>query len=279
MNAFAAETIKIAWPFGFGNYYASLLALAGNANKEQSKYNFIVELKQGASGNIAANYVDSHPANTLMLTSTTFVIKQLTTPGGTEILDKFVPIYVTQTNTPLVVVSKEFKTIDELLRKKDVNIGISAAGGISDIIAKQLLRGTTGQAIPHRGLVDAINAVAAGQVDAAMGTATDSIGFVEEGRLNVLGSTGTHGPKPFNQKQFPGIEKLATSFAMYSSVKMPLGKRQEIHQILSTAGLNDNVRNLIKPDYCTMPYFTYIQTQKWFDGERKYWESIVNNQP
>ena len=274
INAFATETIKIAWPFG--QNYAVLRLLTENANREQAKYNFLIETRPGGSGDVAASYVISNPSNTLMLTSTSFIIKHLTEKDDSGMLDKFASVYASQTNIPLVVVSKEFKTMNEMLRKKDINIGISAAGGITDIVVRDLVKGGAGQSVPFRGLVASINAAAAGHVDAGIGTPSDVSALVDAGMLNVLGSTGTRGPKPFNKKQFPTMEKLTTSYVVYASVSMPLEKQREMHRILTSAGLNNNVRDLIKPNISDIPYYTFAQTQKWYTTERKYWESVVN---
>jgi len=274
MNAFANETIKIAWPFG--QNVTILRMLVDNANREQAKYTFVIEMKPGGSGDVAANYTLSNPTNTLMLTSTSFIIKQLTPPDDPATLDKFAPVYITQSSIPLVVVSKEFKTVNDMLRKKDINIGISAAGGITDILVRDLLKGSTGQSVPFRGLVASINATVAGHVDAGIGTIADTNALVEAGMLNVLGSTGTRGPKPFNKKQFPTMEKLTTSYVMYASVNMPVEKQREMHQILTSAGLNNNVRDLVKLNNADVPYYTFNQTQQWYTLEKKHWKSTVN---
>jgi tripartite-type tricarboxylate transporter receptor subunit TctC len=276
MNTYAAETIKLVWPFNLGHTFVGLQALVENANREQAKYHFVLETKPGAGGSIAANFVDSNPTNSVIMTSNSFIIRPLTTKVGAHDLNKFVPVYVHQTNVPLSLVSKKYKTPQELLSKKNINIGVSSAGGISEFIAKDLMKQTNGQAVVYRGYIDAVNASMGNHVDASIGMAADTKTLIDSGNLNLLGTTGTNGSKTFNSKQFPSMKNLTMSYAVYASVNMPADKLQDMHSILNSAGLNNNVRNVSKLDNPTFPYLTYNQTQAWYVNERKYWASVVN---
>lgn len=277
MNAYAAETIKLVWPFNLGHTFIGLQALVENANREQAKYHFVLETKPGAGGSIAANFVDSNPSNAVIMSSNTFIIRPLTTKVGAHDLDKFVPVYVHQTNVPLSLVSKKYKTTQELLSTKNINIGVSSAGGISDFIAKDLLQQTNGQTIVYRGYLDAVNASMGNHVDAAIGMAVDTKTLIESGNLNLLGTTGSNGAKSFNSKQFPSMKNLTMSYTVYASANMPVDKLHDMHMILNSAGLNNNVRNVSKSDNPSFPYLTYKQTQAWYVNERKYWASVVNS--
>ena len=75
-TASAAETISILWGFSIGSNQAlTLRHIAEDANKSQSKYNFIIESKSGAGGSIAANHVLQNPNNTVVGMSSIFFIR------------------------------------------------------------------------------------------------------------------------------------------------------------------------------------------------------------
>ena len=62
----AAEKIEVLWAFNIGSNQAnSVRLILDNANKAQSKYNFILLPKSGAGGTIAANTVENQFENTL----------------------------------------------------------------------------------------------------------------------------------------------------------------------------------------------------------------------
>jgi hypothetical protein len=61
-----AKDIQVLWPFSVSSEQANMVRmLIQNANKNQSKYNFIFASKQGAGGSIAAQAALSNEVSIL----------------------------------------------------------------------------------------------------------------------------------------------------------------------------------------------------------------------
>jgi tripartite-type tricarboxylate transporter receptor subunit TctC len=282
----ASETISIAWGFSIGSNQASTIRhIAEDANKSQSKYNFIVESKAGAGGSIAANHVLQNPSNTLVGMSSSFFIRPAVETVGVHDLDKFKPVLVQSIGAPLVIVSKKYKNINELLKEEKPSLGISGIGSISDMLANILKEKNPNlNLINYKGMVDATVAAAGGHVDAAVTFFIDAKPMIDAKEVTVIGYTGTKDLDDFKglsltKQGIAGVDKLVANYAIFSSREMPNAKAKEIHDILSRASINEKVRESYIKDNLTVVNIPLNNSQEWYDTERSYWKSLASKLP
>ncbi len=280
--AVATETISIAWGFNIASNQATTLRLiADDANKTQSKYNFIIEAKPGAGGSIAANHILRNPNTTLVGMSSSFFIRPSIETVGVHDLDKFKPILVQGTGAPLFVVSKKYKNINDLLKLENPNVGISGVGSISDMVANTLKEKNPNLNIVNfKGMIDAAVSAAGGHVDAAITIVDDAKPMIDAKELNVIGYTGT-----IDLKEYPGLQltkfgiqgadKLVANYAIFASNDMPNEKSIEIHNILAKSSKSDVVLASYKKDLIIPSTVSLEKSTDWYNSERQYWKNTI----
>ena len=280
--AVATETISIAWGFNIASNQATTLRLiADDANKTQSKYNFIIEAKPGAGGSIAANHILRNPNTTLVGMSSSFFIRPSIETVGVHDLDKFKPILVQGTGAPLFVVSKKYKNINDLLKLENPNVGISGVGSISDMVANTLKEKNPNLNIVNfKGMIDAAVSAAGGHVDAAITIVDDAKPMIDAKELNVIGYTGT-----IDLKEYPGLQltkfgiqgadKLVANYAIFASNDMPNEKYIEIHNILTKSSKSDVVLASYKKDLIIPSTVSLEKSTDWYNSERQYWKNTI----
>jgi len=280
--AVATETISIAWGFNIASNQATTLRLiADDANKTQSKYNFIIEAKPGAGGSIAANHVLRSSSTVLVGMSSSFFIRPSIETVGVHDLDKFKPILVQGTGAPLFVVSKKYKNINDLLKLEKPNVGISGVGSISDMVANTLKEKNPNLNIVNfKGMIDAAVSAAGGHVDAAITIVDDAKPMIDAKELNVIGYTGT-----IDLKEYPGLQltkfgiqgadKLVANYAIFASNDMPNEKSIEIHNILAKSSKSDVVLASYKKDLIIPSTVSLEKSTDWYNSERQYWKNTI----
>lgn len=278
----AIETISITWGFNIGSNQATTLRhIAEDANKSQTKYNFIVESKAGAGGSIAANHVLQNPSNTLVGMSSSFFIRSAVETVGIHDLDKFKPVLVQGGGAPLAVVSKKYKNINELLQQPNPSIGISGIGSISDILARILKEKNPNLVIINfKGMVDATMAAAGGHVDAAVTFVIDSKPMIDAKEVSVIGYTGVRDLEEFKgllltKQGISGVDKLVANYAVFASNEMPVDKYNEINKILAKSTASSKALEAYQKDLITPTNLSVEKYNDWYANERQYWKEIV----
>jgi tripartite-type tricarboxylate transporter receptor subunit TctC len=281
--ASAAETISILWGFSIGSNQASTLRIMSDeANKAQSKYNFIVESKAGAGGSIAANHVLQHPNITLVGMSSSFFIRPAVETIGIHDLAKFKPILIQGTGAPVSVISKKYKNINELLKQENPSVGISGQGSISDMLANVLKEKNPNLTIVNfKGMVDASVAAAGGHIDAAIVLPMDAKAMVDANEVSIIGYTGIteladHKGLMLTKQGIPAADKLVANYAIFVSTDMATEKYREIHEILSKAAKTDRVIDSYKKDLIAPVNIPLVKSMDWYNSERQYWSKTAN---
>jgi len=278
----ATETISIVWGFNIASNQASTLRLiADEANKSQLKYNFIVESKPGAGGSIAANHVLRNPNTSIVGMSSSFFIRPSLETTGAHDLDKFKTVLVQGTGAPLVVVSKKYKNINELLKQENPSIGISGIGSISDMVANTLKeKNPKLNIINFKGMVDAAFAAGGGHVDAAISIIYDAKPMIDAKEVTVIGYTGSTDIKEYPGLQLVaygilGADKLVTNYGIFASTNMPSEKYIEIYNILSKSSKSELVLTSYKKDLIIPSDMSLEKANEWYNSERHYWKNIA----
>ena len=281
--ATAAETINILWAFNIGSNQANTVRyIIDEANSQQNKYKFVLENKKGAGGSIAANYVLQNPQDTLVAMSSSFFIRPASKPNESHDLDKFKTTLVQATGAPLVLVSKKYQSLFEVMQQKNATIGVSGVGSISDMIATQLKgSNSTLNVVQFKGMVDATVAAAGGHVDTAVTYAVDAQPFIDSGDLKIIAYTGnkdilSYKNMTFEAQGVKGLDNLTANYGIFSSNEMPESKSKELYSILSKANSAIKVAASYDRDLLTPVKIDYDKSQDWYDSQREYWQGLAD---
>lgn len=259
----AAEIIRIAWPYSPELPWHNIRTITENANAQQNKYNFVPELKPGAGGAVAAQYALVNPNNTLISNSVTHIIRPLTTTDSGYDLDAFRPVLIQAMDIPLVMISKKYRSMSELLAQPRLNIGISAVGGITDYAARVMVVKPDAQYIGFKtGFPAAIAGVMGGHLDGAVVSLDSSKRFIDAGTVLRLADSS-----------------LSQGWTMYAPAKMDAERVREIHAILTAASNQDNVRKILIDASPRYVYWNLTQLQEWYSSERTKWTGIIAQHP
>jgi len=147
-----AEQISIVWPFGMGDTQAQYSrSLVEELNRTQKKYTFILENKPGAGATIGAKYVVTTP-NTILSASTAFFVRPNFYPEESHRVADFRPL-LTQCAAPMLIVSKKYRSWNEIDRNQKINIGISGLGATSHLMAMEIVkRYSNAVVVPYKAL-------------------------------------------------------------------------------------------------------------------------------
>jgi len=270
----AAETITILWAFNIGSNQANTIRLIiDELNKTQDKYTFVIDSKPGAGGTIAANAVEARPNTTLVGMSSSFIIRPyFEKDSPTHNLDNFTPVLVQGTGSPITIVSGKYTKLDHALANPNLTIGVSGIGSVSHLTAAELLHvNKTATIVNFKSMVDAGTAAAGGHVDIAIGLDADVAPFVEGGKVDILGRTGSG----MQLKQVPNADKLTANYAIFASTAMDQTRFQEIHQLLAEVNTKSLVNTSYKRDFINVVSFDLAQSRTWYKNERIFWKKQV----
>ena len=140
--ASAADNVTIYYSWTAADVAANMhRVMADEANKTQSKYNFILVPKSGAGGTIAANTVENQFENTLVAMSSSFIIRPYFEKDKTIVhnLDNYLPILVQAEGTPIVATSKKYNDFNKIDQNDVINIGVAGIGSLSYFVGNILV--------------------------------------------------------------------------------------------------------------------------------------------
>ena len=281
VSASAAQTVSIIWPFNIGSNQANFArAIIEQANKDQTKYVFILENKVGAGGVIAANHVLKHQPYTLLSMSSSFFLRPVYYPNESYRLEDFKPVMIECTGQPVAILSSKYKTLAELRTQKRLTIGV-VLGGITDAMSKQLqavMPGVELVQVPYGGTIQATQDLVGGHLDLAVEFAADSKQWIDDGKLFSIGISGYKDQenfKSFYTQNVKGFENLVSNYQMLAGVEQPAEITDELHSILRQAANNSpNLKTIYNRDYCSASNINYLQTMDKFKEWSKFWPTM-----
>jgi tripartite-type tricarboxylate transporter receptor subunit TctC len=282
LSANAGQTVSITWPFAIGaNMANSVRLLIDEANKQQSKYTFIFENKPGAGGSIAARYAQGQYPHQLgtVSSSSSFFVRQNFYPNESHKVEDFTPVMIQCTGQPYIIVSNKYKSIDELRQQKRLTIGANL-GSLTEAMARQLQ-----QALPNTeldlisynsGTLQPTQDLLGGVLDLNVDLPGEAIQFVEAGRLNVIGISGTRDYKyykTFSSQGIKGFEGLVSNYQIAINNQTDPTIVADLHNILvSAAKASKGVQDLYDRDYCSSGINLNLkQTTDMYARWTKYW--------
>lgn len=280
LSALARENITIYYSWSASDTAANFhRVLADEANKIQDRYNFIFDVKPGAGGSIAANYVLNQP-NAVLATASAFFIRPNFFPNESHDIAKFQELFP-QCSAPAVITSKKYRTWADVPTDRPVTIGMSGMGTTTHLIAAQIAKKYSNLTIvPFKSTSEAILSVLSDSTDMAVNFMGDSAQYVETNRLNVLGATGPKtvgGVRPLSSQGFTkDLDVMDVPAQLLVPTLFPEAKAREIRAIFLQAGKRQAVLDSYKPDFCqSNNQMADRDIQLWYVKQTQDWRRLT----
>jgi tripartite-type tricarboxylate transporter receptor subunit TctC len=275
---FAQTSVPLVWPFAAGSNQANFArAIVEEANKQQNKYIFHFDHKPGAGGSIAANYVLNYNGIALLTSSASFFVRPVYYPNESHKPSDFTPVLIQCTGQPFVIVSAKYKSVNELKSQGKLNIGANL-GSLTEAMARELKTNlpTSDMAIVgYQNTLQPTQEMIGGALDLNVDVPTNIIQWVENGKINVIGSTGIieyPNIKTFHSQGIRGFENLISSYQIVANAKTDPVVVQELHAILRKASRDsEKLATLYKADYCTQSDVDLRTANTMYDRWSKNW--------
>ena len=271
-------SVPIVWPFAAGSNQANYArAIVEQANLDQKKYQFYFDNKPGAGGTIASQHVLNYNGLALLHSSSSFWVRPVYYPNESFKNTDFTPVAIECVGQPYVIVSVKYKNIEELRQQKRVTIGVTM-GSLTESLARALqnaLPNTEVALIGYNNTLQPTQEMLAGVLDLNVDLPTSIIQWVEAGKVNVIGASGTEYHKPFvtfHGQGIKGFDNLVSNYQIVAPAKTDPATVKELHKILNTAiQRSDKVRQLYANDFCTVQNVDLKTSKNIFDNWLKNW--------
>lgn len=280
LSATAKENITIYYSWSASDTAANFhRVLAAEANKIQSKYNFIFDVKPGAGGSIAANHVLTQP-NSILATASAFFIRPNFFPNESHDISRFQELFP-QCSAPAVITSKKYRNWADVPTDRPVSIGMSGMGTTTHLIAAQIAKKYPNLVIvPFKSTSDAILSVLSDSTDMAVNFMGDSAQYVETGKINVLGATGAKtvaGVRPLSSQGFTkDLDVMDVPAQLLVPTTFPADKARDIRAIFVQAGRSQAVLDSYKPDFCqSNNQMNSADIQPWYHKQTADWNRLT----
>lgn len=257
--------VTLVVPFAAGGGTDVLARLVADKLGAAVKQTVIVDNRPGANGLVASQFVEKAKADgqTLMLGSnSTHVIAPLLLPdrGAAEAMKSKFTLVAVLAGTPLVLAvkgSSEYKTLEQFLMKKDVELTFGTFGvHSSPHLMGALLASRTGVRlvhVPYKGSAPAVTDLLGGTIDSVFLTVAGISSFVEGKQLRALAITGRErlaglpDVPTFQERGVPGLENSGW-FAIFAPANLPepvtTDLREKIGGIMRQPDMRDKLRDL-----------------------------------
>lgn len=279
LSAHAQQSVPIVWPFAAGSNQANYArAIVEEANKQQTKYVFHFENKPGAGGAIAANYVLNYNGLALLSSSSSFFVRPVYYPNESHKVSDFTPVIVQCTGQPFVVVSAKYKNIAELRAQPKLTIG-ATIGSLTEALGREVknnLPASTDMVfVGYNNTLQPTQEMIGGILDINVDTPASTIQWIETGRINVIGASGTRdypNYRTFQSQGIRGFEDLVSNYQIVASAKTDPAVVQELHSILRKAAReSERLAMLYKNDFCTQADVDLRTANTMYDRWSRNW--------
>lgn len=283
-----ADPIRVPTVWGWiptstqGNYIRAILE---EANKNQSKYEFVFENRAGAGSSIAAQYVLSQSGLAILPNGTAQFIRPFLYPELSYKLSDFKPVMI-MGSSPAVLVTKN-KSMEQLLKQNKINFATSGKGSTAHLIAEALAKDIKKQypkkdieMIHYTSSNEGFLSVMGGHTDAVFEFLGDARGkATPDTRLvGLTGKNSIDGIPTMATLGYPELTDLQATFAFYVPAKTPQATVDELQQIFLKAEQIEQVQRMYKLDYATKEAYMSKpgDLNKWYGDMTKKFESYTN---
>jgi tripartite-type tricarboxylate transporter receptor subunit TctC len=287
-SAIAAETIVVTSPYGAGHgATASEFKILDAANKNQSKYNFIMEFKPGAQQTLALKAVNAEPQNRLGIIAASIVEN---TRAGTINAKDYVPVAALGEACWVVVmnVGDQARGLDSLRQvrktRDELVIGGVAFGNAAHLTGLQIAEkyGFKVRYVPFKSNTEAMiqGMVGDSSVNMVIVQVKDFEAFKpKQDKLQMLASSCPvrigAAPKVRTLKE-QGIAAPYIMNAVVAHVNMDAAKRYEIEKILEQAMRDVGAKSIAEMSDMSPPIFRNLSVKKWYDDSYKLIDTLLD---
>jgi len=280
VSSYAQQSVPIVWPFAPGSNQANFArAIVEEANKQQTKYLFHFENKPGAGGSIAANYVLNYNGIALLTSSSSFFVRPVYYPNESHKPSDFTPVLIQCTGQPYVIVSGKYKSVNELKSQSKLNIGANI-GSLTEALARELktnLPISDLAVVGYQNTLQPTQEMIGGTLDLNVDLPTSTLQWIETGKINVIGASGTKdypNYKTFHNQGIKGFEDLVGNYQIVASAKTDTATVNELHAILRKASRDSGrLAALYQNDYCAQADVDLKTANVMYDRWSKSWPS------
>lgn len=265
LSAFAVETITIASPYTPSHSGTNALrAVVDEANKQQAKYNFIIDFKPGAQQLLSVQYMDQQPQDRLSVIAPAFVEN---TETGKLDASTYVPVYALGDACWAVITN-----LPSLKGQQSINVGGVGFGNATHLTSLLLADKYNFKVryVPFKSNFDALVLMAG---DNSINLVIDRVQSYEQfkdknPRMNIVAASCPHRiPSIPNVKTLKeqGVNAPYIWNIVIANKAMPAEKQKELGNILDTATLSigkDKIQELSDmspPVFSRVPVSTYYE--------------------
>lgn len=201
-QAYPSKPIRIIVPFAAGGINDTLARLLSPHLQEDLGQPIVVEVKTGANGNIATNYVaKSDPDGyTILVFSASYLINPSTYKSlPFDTLKDLTLICMVAQNNNVIVTSpklgaKDFKQLIQMAKERPggLNYGSSGVGGALHLAAEMIAEkaGIKMVHVPYSGTGAVMPALIANNVDLAVASIPSAMAMIKSNQVKALAVTG-----------------------------------------------------------------------------------------
>jgi tripartite-type tricarboxylate transporter receptor subunit TctC len=283
-SAQAKETVTLLYSWtaadNAANFYRMLL---DEANKLQTKYNFVLDFKPGAGGTVAANQTLVNHNNTLWLNSSAGFIRPNLFPNDSHNMNDF-RILLPMCASPFVVISNKYKSWQEVKKDAKLSIGMTGLGATSHLVSIQIAKNYPNMTIvPFKSTSEALVNVLNGSVDFSIGFHGDSEQYTQGGSPKMvywLGQTGIQSIKNtellINQGFPKELADMSPAHQIFAAKQLSNERFGEFRKILMEASRAQTVRNAKASDNCVpISQMPDERLESWFNFQAKQWRQLT----
>ena len=268
--------VGLIYPFAASSSQSNYLReLANEANQQQSKYFFFVNVKTGGSGVVAVNHVLTQSGINLLSTSAgSFFTRVELYPEASWNPDEFQPLLIECNDMPYIIVSKKYKSLSELKNQKRLTIGM-ISGHLTELIAiefKKQLPNTELSFIYYPSTSAGTKDVLGDILDLNVDVPASATPWINDKKLFAIGATGNKkykGFTSFEDQGIAGFKYLTASWFLLNKKTLDAEASKEIKQILVKANQSEGIKKLYAIDYCSPGDNNLVESSFNFAGS--YW--------
>jgi tripartite-type tricarboxylate transporter receptor subunit TctC len=178
----------------------------------------------------------------------------------------------------MVIVSKKYKSWQEVDKSKPINIGISGLGATSHLMAMEIVkRFSNAQPVPYKGTREASMDVISGNIEMSVAFLGEVEGFLDKSDLHALGISGrrtVRGVPTLESQGFAGVGEVVNMHSLQVPRSMPDTQYNELRGMVVEAAKAASVQRAYAVDYCEPSNLDATATQRWFDSQVALWKRL-----
>ena len=284
LGALAKENITIIYSWSPSDAAINIYrTLAEESNRQQDKYNFIVDTRPGAGGSIAAKYVAATPG-TILANSASLFIRPQFFPNESHSVADYRSMMV-MCFGPMYIASAKYKTWAEVPKDQPLSIGMSGMGTTTHMVSEQIVkRYPKLVVVPFKSTSDALLSALGGQTDFAVVFFGDADNWSKSNnskKMYLLGLTGkqtVNGVHSLASQGFPSLlNDMSASQQLFVHTKFPEDKFKEIRAIFANAAKAKSIHDASNADGCIPSNpIADKDLDAWYTFQNEHWKNVAN---